>query len=74
MLRERAVVNAIEALQERWRMLQFMYEDCVELNEKRKEIILKKLSTKRQLELILIASIFLTFCIPVFVIFVLVCR
>lgn len=73
-LKERAVTNAIEALQERWRMLQYMFDDCVELNEGRKERKLKKLSTKRQVELIIIITLFLIACFPVLVIFVLICR
>lgn len=73
-LRERAVTNAIDALQERWRMLQYMYDDCVELNKGRKERKLKKLCIKRQVELIGIISIFLTLLVPVFVILVLIFR
>ncbi|XP_060571789.1 uncharacterized protein LOC132729970 [Ruditapes philippinarum] len=62
-LQERAVTNAIDALQERWRMLTFMYEDCVKMNQTRKERKLKKLCVKRQFELIMVVSTFALFCL-----------
>ncbi|XP_053376527.1 uncharacterized protein LOC128547556 [Mercenaria mercenaria] len=73
-LQERAVTNAIDALQERWRMIMFMYDDCVELNEQRRELKLRKLCVQRQFELILIISIFMLICIPISVVIVLINR
>jgi len=73
-LQERAVVNAIDALQERWRMLTFMFTDCEELNQTRKDRQLKKLCTKRQFELISIIVLFTLFCLPMFLIGVLLFR
>jgi len=73
-LEERAVTNAIEALQERWRMLRYMFDDCVDLNEGRKGRKVKRLSIKRQFELIIIITIFLVMSVPIFVMLVLICR
>jgi len=73
-LRERAVTNAIEALQERWRMLQYMYDDCMDLDSNRKDRKLKELNTKRQAEFVIIIAIFLVMSVPIFVILVLICR
>ncbi|KAH3847985.1 uncharacterized protein LOC127873787 [Dreissena polymorpha] len=71
---ERAVTNAIEALQERWNMLMFMYEDCMALNDEWKQRKLTKLSVKRQMELITIVTLFLVACIPAVVLMCIVCK
>ncbi|XP_053376559.1 uncharacterized protein LOC128547576 [Mercenaria mercenaria] len=73
-LQERAVTNAIDALQERWRMLMFMYDDCVALNEKRKERKLRKLCVRRQFELLTIVIVFLLICLPIILVLVLITR
>ena len=73
-LQEKAVVNAIEALQERWRMIMFMYHDCQDLNEGRIERTQTKLTIKRQEELILIIIMFLLLCLPIAISFVFMCR
>ncbi|KAL4238657.1 hypothetical protein ACF0H5_003364 [Mactra antiquata] len=73
-LQERAVTNAIEALQERYRMLTFMYDDCIELNEDRKSRRLRKLCVQRQFELIVLISLFITICLPVSIILIFICR
>ncbi|XP_060571786.1 uncharacterized protein LOC132729966 [Ruditapes philippinarum] len=73
-LQERAVTNAIDALQERWRMIMFMYEDCVDLNKQRAECKLKKLCIKRQFELIMIILSFILVSLQISVIFILIAR
>lgn len=64
-LQERAVTNAIDALQERWRMIMYMYDDLVDLNEERRSRKLKKLCIQRQFELILIVAAFVLICLPI---------
>ena len=73
-LQEKAVVNAIEALQERWRMIMFMYNDCQDLNKDRLLRRQNKLDIKRQEELILIILMFLLFCVPIAISFLFICR
>ena len=73
-LQERAVTNAIDALQERWRMIMFMYDDCVELNKKRAECKLKKLCIQRQYELIMIILTFVSVCLLISLIFIVINR
>lgn len=73
-LEERAVTNAIDALQERWRMIMYMYDDCVEMNETRRDMKLRKLCIQRQFELIMIVSAFVLICLPISVLFVLITR
>lgn len=73
-LQEKAVVNAIEALQERWRMIMFMYNDCQDLNKDRLERRQMKLDIKRQEELILIILMFLFLCVPIAILFVFISR
>ena len=73
-LQEKAVVNAIEALQERWRMIMFMYNDCQDLNSGRLERRQMKLNVKRQEELILIILMFLLMCVPIAISFLFICR
>ncbi|XP_060574663.1 uncharacterized protein LOC132732287 [Ruditapes philippinarum] len=55
-LQERAVTNAIDALHERWRIVLNSYVKCVAMNDKRKDLKLRKLSVKRQFELIVIKN------------------
>ncbi|XP_060559940.1 uncharacterized protein LOC132719982 [Ruditapes philippinarum] len=69
-LQERAVTNAIDALQERWRMIMLMYGDCVDLNNKRMERKLRKLCVRRQFEMIVIAAIFFLICLPIIIVFI----
>ena len=74
-LQEKAVVNAIEALQERWRMIMFMYNDCQDLNKNRLDRRQIKLDIKRQEELILIILMFLGFlCVPIAILFIFISR
>lgn len=62
-LQERAVVNAIDALQERWHQIMFLYEDCVELNEGRQRQRLQKLCIQRQSDMIFVILGFLFICL-----------
>ncbi|XP_045187574.2 uncharacterized protein LOC123545305 [Mercenaria mercenaria] len=73
-LQERAVTNAIDTLQERWRMIMFMFNDCVKLNERKGERKLKKLSVQRQFELVLLVCVFVLICLPISAVFVLINR
>ena len=73
-LKERAVINAIEALQERWRMIMYMYHDCEDLNEGRKDRKIRKLNVKRQEELIIIVLAFIVLCVPISFLAILFCR
>ena len=74
MLQEKAVVNAVEALQERWQMIMFMYGDCKDLNEGRLDRQQTKLRIKRQEELIIVIVLFLLMCLPIAIVFVFICR
>ena len=67
-------MNAIEALQERWRMIMFMYSDCQDLNDGRLERQRTKLDIKRQEELIIVIIMFLLICLPIAIAFVLISR
>ncbi|XP_045187586.1 uncharacterized protein LOC123545317 [Mercenaria mercenaria] len=69
-LQERAVTNAIDALQERWGMITFMHNDCVELNEKRKTRKLRKHCIQRQFELISVGFVFVLICLLISLIIV----
>ena len=73
-LQERAVTNAIDALQERWRMIMFMYDDFVELDKTRAECKLKKLCIQQQYELIIIILAFVLVCLLISLIFIVIYR
>jgi DNA-directed RNA polymerase specialized sigma subunit len=69
-LQERAVTNAIDALQERWRMIMYIYYDLLDLNEDRRSRKLKKLCVQRQFEFILVVAAFVLICLPISIIFI----
>ncbi|XP_045161744.2 uncharacterized protein LOC123526574 isoform X1 [Mercenaria mercenaria] len=64
-LKEHAVTNAIDALKERWRMITFKYNDCVERNEQRIERKLRTLCIQRQFDLIIVVFLFVLICLPI---------
>ncbi|KAK3587785.1 hypothetical protein CHS0354_042749 [Potamilus streckersoni] len=69
-LSEKAVVNAIEALQERWRMLIYMYEDCMDLVKEKKERELYNKKIRRQEEIVIIVFYAAIVCFPIFLVII----
>ncbi|KAL8586289.1 hypothetical protein ACOMHN_058669 [Nucella lapillus] len=57
----RATANAVELLQERWRMITFMYEDCLEMVKQLDEHRLMKEQKKRKRRLLLLSLLSLPF-------------
>lgn len=66
MLLDRGVQNNLESLQERWRMIMFMYDDCVEMVKTRQQNRLCRRQLKQKCELIAMAIVYSTLAIPVF--------
>lgn len=66
MLLDRGVQNNLESLQERWRMIMFMYDDCVEMVKTRQQNRLCRRQLKQKCELIALAIVYSTLAIPVF--------
>lgn len=66
MLLDRGVQNNLESLQERWRMIMFMYDDCVEMVKTRQQNRLYRRQLKQKCELIALAIVYSTLAIPVF--------
>ncbi|KAL3872689.1 hypothetical protein ACJMK2_035899 [Sinanodonta woodiana] len=64
-LSEKAVVNAIEALQERWRMLIYMYDDCMDLVKEKKERDMYNKKIRRQEEIVIIMFFAAVVCFPI---------
>lgn len=65
MLLDRGVQNNLESLQERWRMIMFMYDDCVEMVKTRQQNRLCRRQLKQKCELIALAIVYSTLAIPV---------
>lgn len=66
MLLDRGVQNNLESLQERWRMIMFMYDDCVEMVKTRQQNRLCRRQLNQKCELIALAIVYSTLVIPVF--------
>lgn len=58
---DRAATNAVELLQERWRMITFMYEDCLEMVKQLDEHLLMKQQKKRKRRLLFLSLLSLPF-------------
>ncbi|XP_076442357.1 uncharacterized protein LOC143281194 [Babylonia areolata] len=54
-LSERVTVNALEVLQERWRMISFMYEDCLDMVRQWDEQRLMRQQKKRKRRLLFLS-------------------
>ncbi|XP_061173066.1 uncharacterized protein LOC133182298 [Saccostrea echinata] len=67
MLLDRGVQNTLESLQERWRMIMFMYDDCVEMfkTRRQKQFCRRQLIQRR--ELIACVIIYSALVLPVLI-------
>lgn len=54
-LADRGISSSVEVLQERWRMIMYMYDDCVELVKQWEDHRLEKQQRKRKRRLLLLA-------------------
>ncbi|KAK7103899.1 uncharacterized protein [Littorina saxatilis] len=62
---DRAASSAVEVLQERWRMIMFMYEDCMELVKQWDEERLMKQQKRRKRRLLFLSFVSLPFLLVI---------
>ncbi|XP_062602317.1 uncharacterized protein LOC134264032 [Saccostrea cucullata] len=76
MLLDRGVQNTLESLQERWRMIMFMYDDCVEMIQSRRQkpLCRRQLIQRRELIacVIIYSALFLPVLIAIFLTYIIV--
>ncbi|KAK3093732.1 hypothetical protein FSP39_019377 [Pinctada imbricata] len=67
MMADKGVQNTIEALEERWRMIMFMYDDCVTKLEEKIERDRERRHARQKQELIALSIIYSAFSIPILI-------
>lgn len=67
MLLDRGVQNNLESLQERWRMIMFMYEDCVDMIKTREQTRLSRRQLKQRREFLSWTIIYSSLLMPLFI-------
>jgi hypothetical protein len=66
LMQERAAANAVELLQERWRMIMFMYDDCMDMVKQWEDHRLQRKERRRKRRLVLLSVLALPVAILIF--------